>query len=52
MYLHSFLDVYLYFFMFARVDSSCRIFVKDGKEVSKMLQTCYRVAANEAFVNS
>lgn len=28
--------------MFARVDSSCRIFVEDGKEVSKMLQTCYK----------
>lgn len=38
--------------MFARVDNPCRIFVEDGKEVSKMLQTCYGVAANEAFVNS
>lgn len=42
MYLHSFLDVYLYFFMFARVDSSCRIFVKDGRRVKKMLQLFYK----------
>lgn len=28
--------------MFARVDNPCRIFVEDGKEVSKMLQTCYK----------
>lgn len=28
--------------MFARVDSSCRIFVEDGRETSKMLQTCYK----------
>ena len=36
--------------MFARVDNPCRIFVEDGKEVSKMLQTCYRVAADEALL--
>lgn len=42
MYLHSFLDVYLYFFMFARVDSFCRIFVKDRRRVKKMLQLYYK----------
>ena len=28
--------------MFARADNPCRIFVEDGKETSKMLQTCYK----------
>lgn len=28
--------------MFARIDNPCRIFVEDGKETSKMLQTCYK----------
>ena len=28
--------------MFVCVDNPCRIFVEDGKDVSNMLQTCYK----------